>query len=84
MVAVHALCAENVAIGVVHLLLPLLTVCVSAASHRTFRVFDSNIEPINLDMPLFIVASFLLRFARVGIRFRLRICDRSLHGIFFP
>ena len=83
MVAVHAFCATNVAIRVVHRLLPFLAVCVYSAAHRAFRVLDCYIEPVNFQVSFLVVTRFLLRLARSSFRFCFCICNRSLHGIFF-
>ena len=63
-VTIHALRAANVAVGVMHLLLPLLAAGISATTYRAFRILDGHVETINPHMPLFVVAGLLLGLGR--------------------
>ena len=68
MVAINALSAANVAVGVVHFLLPLLAAGICTTTYRTFRVLDGHVIAINLDVSFLVVASLLLCISRVGFR----------------
>ena len=80
-VAVNALCAANVAVGVLHFLLPLLAAGISTTTYRAFRVLDGNVVAINLDVSFLVVTCLFLCFGRLGIGFLLGCCQCCLHGI---
>ena len=64
-ITIHALCTTEVAVGVVHLAFPFLTVGILASTHAAFRVLNGNVECTNLHMTLLIVACLLLSVGRV-------------------
>ena len=66
-VAINTLCAANVAVCVVHCLLPLLATRISTAAYRAFRVLNGNIVAVNLDVAFLVVPCFLLCLRRIGV-----------------
>ena len=74
LVAVLPLRALDLAIAVVHGVVPILArSLIVAAAHTPGRILDSDIETTHLHMPLLIIAALFLRLGRIGIR-------RSLGG----
>ena len=67
-VAVNALRATDIAVGVLHFLLPLLAVCISATTHGALRVLDGNVISINPHMSFLVVTCRLLCISRVDFR----------------
>jgi len=67
MVAVHTLCATNVAVGVLHFGLPFLAVSIYATTYRAFRLFNGYVECANLNVSFLVVACLFLCFGRVGV-----------------
>lgn len=69
MVAVHALRATDIAVGVVHLTFPLLAVGIGATTNTALRLLNGDVERAYLHMAILVVACFFLRFVGVGIYF---------------
>ncbi len=67
MIAVYALRASDVAVGVLHGGFPLFAICVGATANRTNRLLNGYVKRANLNMAFLIVASFLLRWCRVRV-----------------
>ena len=74
MVAVHTLGATNLAVGMVHLLLPLFAVSVRTTTDAAFRILNGDRQPPQGYMTLFVVLCFLLCLGRVGVRLCLGLC----------
>ena len=66
MVTVLAVASKDVAISVVHLLLPLLAVNL-ATTHGAFRVLNHEVVTAKADMSLLVVAFLLLCIGRLSI-----------------
>ena len=85
LIAILACRALHIAVVGWHLDLPRRAVRADAATGRAFRVLDADVEPIERDMALLIVASVLLRLARLGVDARRRGIDvaglRNLHWL---
>ena len=62
MVAVHALRATEIAVGVVHLAFPLLAVGIGSAPYAALGLFNGNVERPDLHMPFLVIAGFFLGF----------------------
>ena len=69
MVAVHALRATDIAVGVVHLHAPPLAVGIRTAALASLWVFDGNVKRANLHMAHFVVTCLLLSFGGGGFYF---------------
>ena len=69
MVAIYALCATNLAIGIIHYLLPLLAISIRSSTHTAFRVLNSKWQTPQSHMTLLVILRFLLRFGWVGVCF---------------
>ncbi|CDE57083.1 unknown [Prevotella sp. CAG:873] len=67
MVAVYALGASDVAVGVVHGGFPLLAVCVSTTAHRADRLLYCHVKRANLNMAFLIVPRLFLCLCRIGV-----------------
>ena len=67
MVAVHTLCATNVAVGVLHFGFPFLAVNIYTTAYRAFRLFNGYVECANLNVSFLVVACLFLCFGRVGV-----------------
>ena len=72
MVSVHAFCAADISISVIHRLLPLLAVSICTTTHAALRLLDCYIVTVNAHVSLLVVACFLLSFGRIYISFFLR------------
>ena len=64
-ITIHAFCTTEVAVSVVHLAFPFLTVGILASTHAAFRVLNGNVECTHLHMTLLIVACLLLSVSRI-------------------
>ena len=69
MVAVHALRATDIAVGIVHLHAPLLAIGIRTATLASLWVFDGNVKRANLHVAHFVVACLLLGCAWGGFYF---------------
>ena len=89
MVAINSFRATNVTVGVVHRLAPGLATVIYTTAYTAFRLLNTNVKAVNLDMAFLIVASLFLRISRLGVGrlaclnngsvftwFRLRRCQR--------
>ena len=74
-VTVNTFRTSNVAVGIVHFLLPFLTATISATTNTAFRILNRNIISVNVNMSFLIVASFLLCICGVGIHLCLFLCN---------
>ena len=66
-VAIHALCATEIAIGVVHLAFPLLALGIGATTYAAFGLLDGDVERTHLHMAFLIVASLFLCLGGFGV-----------------
>ena len=64
-ITIHTFCTTEVAVCVVHLAFPFLTVGILASTHAAFRVLNGNVECTHLHMTLLIIACLLLSVGRV-------------------
>ena len=73
MVTVLAFLAQNIAIGVMHLLLPLRAIAVCSSTHTALRVLYSEVIATKLHMSLTVVACLLLslRWLSIGVHYRI-------------
>ena len=69
MVTINTHCTTNVAISVVHLAFPLLTVSISAFTHAALRLLNGDVKRTNFHMSLLVVACLLLRLGGFGVHF---------------
>ena len=68
-VAIHALRATEIAVCVVHLDFPLLSVSICATAYATLWLFNSDVERTHLHMTFLVVASLFLCFGGLGVHF---------------
>ena len=70
MVSVNSLSAADIAVGIVHLLLPLLAACIHATAYAALRLLDCHFIAVYLNMTLAIITGCFLSLGRLGIHLR--------------
>ncbi len=81
MVTILTFRTADIPVRVVHGALPLFAGSIPASSYRAFRLLNRNLQPVNPDMPLLVVARLLLGIGRLGIHPALRFSDTLLRGV---